>query len=704
MRFLWLLLCIIINKTYKMKKKIYTLGALLALFSAGLKAQISFQPGVSYFGGINTTDIASGDFNNDGIKDIVTNNLNPGNYDVFTGSNTGTFSTGFNSAAIAFQPYRIAVADFNNDGKLDLVHTNNFNSAQVRYGTGTSSFSLTSSAFTTGSNLLDLIVDDFNNDTKPDIVTANNNASNITIALCSPTGTFGAATNFTVGAFPYSLTSGDFNNDGNKDVAVCRGTSTSGSVTVLFGNGTGSFGTPVHYVTGLGPRSVKAADFNGDGNLDLAVANYDSNNISILLGSSTGTFATAINYNVISQPTSLVCVDIDGDTKIDLAVTNSNNVSILKGSGLGTFSGGVNFTIPGGSGLRLIASNFNNDTKVDLAVTQYNGMAVFLNTSVCTASISVSSGTICSGQSFTIAPIGASTYSYSGGSAVVSPTTSTIYTVTGTTSLGCVGFATSNVVVTSSPTVSNVTSGGNNFCSGSSTSIYASGISGGTPPFTYTWSNGSSNSTPIVTLSVTTSFSLVVTDALGCKSNSAAVTVTVLPDPTVTITSSSPTLCAGQSATITITGNVATTFTGNLNNTTPAIPGGAAALSGYYVITPTVNTYQQILVNQSGTCTKYFYYNQIVQNCAPAGINEFNTNNLISIYPNPASNFVTVNLGYEPTETTTLSVINALGKTILMQQATLISTDLKTENLSNGIYFIKVENKNNSVIKKFVKQ
>ncbi len=509
-------------------KKIYLFSALLSQLSMSLNAQISFQPPVSYYGaGTNTRDITSGDFDGDGHPDIAITNTFNHSYSIFKGSSAGTFSNTLNSGAIAYQPSPITSADFNNDSKIDLAYADLNSTVYLKYGTGVGTFT-GSTGYGTGSYPLELINADFNNDGKPDLVSSNQNNTpgDITLALCSPTGTFGTATNFTVGAWAYALTAGDFNNDGNKDIAVTKGTSTTGSVTVLFGNGLGSFGTPVNYVTGFGPRSVKAADFNGDGNLDLAVANYDANTISILQGSSAGTFATAVNYNVIPNPTSLVCADIDGDTKIDLVVTNSNNVSVLKGSGTGTFSAGVNFSMPGLNALKLIAGDFNNDTKIDLAVTQYQGMLVFLNNSVCSASITTTSGTICSGRSFTMTPGGASTYTYTGGSAIVTPTTTTSYTVTGTTSLGCVGSAVSTISVLTSPTINAVASSVSNLCSGNSTNLSVSGWSG--PALTsYTWSTGSNASNITVSPTVTTTYSITVTNNLGCASNPFAYTQTV---------------------------------------------------------------------------------------------------------------------------------------------------------------------------------
>ena len=86
-------------------------------------------------------------------------------------------------------------------------------------------------------------------------------------------------------------------------------------------------------------------DFNGDGKLDLAVANFSSNNVSILLGTGTGSFSAATNFAAGTGPFSVAVGDFNGDGKLDLAVANrnSNNVSILLGTGTGSFSAATNF-------------------------------------------------------------------------------------------------------------------------------------------------------------------------------------------------------------------------------------------------------------------------------------------------------------------------------------------------------------------------
>jgi hypothetical protein len=102
--------------------------------------------------------------------------------------------------------------------------------------------------------------------------------------------------------------------------------------------------------TGLNPYSVAVGDFNGDGKLDLAAANYNSNTISILLGDGTGNFTLASSPATGNFPNSVAVGDFNGDGKLDLAVTNAcgsyppcnspGTVSILLGDGtLGLLTG-----------------------------------------------------------------------------------------------------------------------------------------------------------------------------------------------------------------------------------------------------------------------------------------------------------------------------------------------------------------------------
>jgi hypothetical protein len=117
--------------------------------------------------------------------------------------------------------------------------------------------------------------------------------------------------------------------DGDLDLAVAN--DGSDNVSILKNNGDGTFEGAVDYGAGGCPWSVFCADLDGDNDLDLAVANYDHDNVSILKNNGDGTFQTAVNYGAGDGPLSVFCADLDGDSDLDLAVANyhSDDVSIL---------------------------------------------------------------------------------------------------------------------------------------------------------------------------------------------------------------------------------------------------------------------------------------------------------------------------------------------------------------------------------------
>src|SRR5260370_20006342 len=117
-----------------------------------------------------------------------------------------------------------------------------------------------------------------------------------------------------------------------------------GTVSILLGNGDGTFQPHVDYPVGIGPYSVAVGDLNGDGKLDLVVANYPSVfTVSVLLGNGDGTFKPQVTYPVGRQPISVAVADLNGDGKLDLAVADFTDgfVSVLLGNGDGTFQPSV---------------------------------------------------------------------------------------------------------------------------------------------------------------------------------------------------------------------------------------------------------------------------------------------------------------------------------------------------------------------------
>ena len=113
---------------------------------------------------------------------------------------------------------------------------------------------------------------------------------------------------------------GDFNGDGQLDLAVARRLRRH-DVSVLLGNGDGTFQPQVTYAVGSDPVAIVAGDFNGDGQLDLAVANDASNDVSVLLGNGDGTFSDPGQFATTPHATPLVA-DVNGDGTDDVLVVD----------------------------------------------------------------------------------------------------------------------------------------------------------------------------------------------------------------------------------------------------------------------------------------------------------------------------------------------------------------------------------------------
>jgi len=203
------------------------------------------------------------------------------------------------------------------------------------------------------------------------IADASTNSNSVAVLRNHGDGTFAASAYYATGSSPYSAISADFNGDGNPDLAVANYGSSTVSVMI------GSWASRTDYQTGGNTIWITSGDFNGDGKLDLAATNYSATTLSVLMNKGDGTFATKVDYTIGSAPYGVISVDVNGDGKLDLIAVNhdSDTISVLKNKGDGTFAAKVDYTV-GDQPHQVSSADFNGDGALDLAVTNYESDTV----------------------------------------------------------------------------------------------------------------------------------------------------------------------------------------------------------------------------------------------------------------------------------------------------------------------------------------
>lgn len=274
--------------------------------------------------------IASATLSSTGFPDLLITDPVVDTVAVLLSNGDDTFKAATGSPiTVGRQPSAIVTGDLNGDGNQDFVVTNfTDNTISVFLGNGDGTFKVAAGSPFVLPNAVAgpvaMATTDFNGDGKPDLAIVNEATNNVSILLGNGDGTFTEAANspITVGKVPVAIATGDLNGDAREDIAVVN--QSDNTVSILLSNGDGTFTAAPNspLATGQGPTSVAIADFNGDGNLDVAVTAPTTDSVSVSLGLGQGLFAPAFELPVGTNPTTLLAANLVGGTLPDVAVTD----------------------------------------------------------------------------------------------------------------------------------------------------------------------------------------------------------------------------------------------------------------------------------------------------------------------------------------------------------------------------------------------
>lgn len=548
----------------------------------------TFTLGQTLTTGAGPSDVSGADLDGNGFIDIIVTNYTDGNISVFMNT-AGTLGAGTTTNCNA-TPIALDTGDVDNDGDYDIVVLNENDQVSVMIGDGTGGFGVPTT-YATGSTPLGLDLGDANNDNVPDLAVANSGSNTVSYYLNNGTGVFLAPSNLGFGfntpravrfadvtgdgfaeivtanfgsneitvnlnngsgtlspvatgyssgdTGPMDLTVNDFDNDGDIDVVgIFQVSVASTGYAVLFDNdGTGTLSFSQRFSTGINPQSIVYSDFNGDGNLDLAVSNFDNNNVSILLN--------AVPTITALGPTTFCSGSVDlqsspadvynwstAETTQTISVNASGSYSVTTSSQSGHCTG----------------------TSNSITVTVSGGPSISASGTT----------TICEGQSTSITISGADTYSWDSGlgtgpTKTLSPTTTTTYNVTGEiTATGCQTILPVTITVNPLPDASFTTLNAT-YCLNDAAVTLVPATTGGT--FSGDGVSGTSFDPASAGVGGAT-VTYNVTDGNGCSDNSSQnTTVNALPDASFTTLNAS--YCTDAASITLVPSTTGGTFSGS---------------------------------------------------------------------------------------------------------------------------------------------
>jgi hypothetical protein len=436
-----------------------TLLPTLILVFCGLTPLAAAQFETRSTTGMNHTScgISAADFRNNGTQDLAIALTDADDVDVMLGNGDGTFQRPVAYPANEGTSW-VATGILTNSGNIDIAVANGFGKfATVMLGNGDGTFQ--KSRIIPTPNAPSFIgIGDFDGDEIADLIVTD--APYVSVLPSAGDGTFRKPINTSLGFIPGGFGIGDFDGSRTLDLAMEAMFDDQNALVILMGNGNGTFrhGQRLNFSAPVGTPA--AADFRGNGNLDLALP--EGGSVQVLLGNGDGTFAAPVAYSALVFVDTVVLGDFNGDGKQDIAAVGvfpgsvqPTGFSLLLGNGDGTFQPPIFFPAAPKDACFAAAADFNGDGMLDLAVTDDHATSftAVLNTGIAAFSPTTPiafpdqfAGSTSAPQSVSLTNKGTAALSIS------SMNASTPYAVSSTCGKSVAPGATCNLNITFSPT------------------------------------------------------------------------------------------------------------------------------------------------------------------------------------------------------------------------------------------------------------
>jgi Ca2+-binding RTX toxin-like protein len=371
----------------RLGKTIVAATIALGALASSAQAAVNFEPKHAYPAS-SPSSIASADFNGDGNVDFATASFSTKIVSTLLGNGDGTLRVPRNTPAASSQLNGVATGDLDGDGRADLavIQAGATDQVLAYLGDGQGGFTA-GTPRAVGDEPQDLAIARINGDNLPDIVVANQVGANFSVLINTGGGTFAPAVNFAApaGSNPDGIAVADFDGDGDADVALASLNGADPGVVVYDGNGAGGF-TMRPLVTNparaAGATKLVTGDLNGDGFIDIAADRTTQGDIAIIRNTAAGLqpAQTFDHDGPLGTNGQLAIADLDGDGALDLAVPNTggpqhDKVSIVLGGGDATFAA-TSHEPTGSFPAEVTAADLNRDGNPDLVTADQGETAV----------------------------------------------------------------------------------------------------------------------------------------------------------------------------------------------------------------------------------------------------------------------------------------------------------------------------------------